>query len=107
MKKASSILVLTAMYDLASETFGAPVSTQTEAVARRQFMMSMAKVMPGVRQDYQLFQLGTYDSMTGKVFPCKKRIDVTLPDFENDPMFQMPDNVVQFKKDEVKKDEVK
>lgn len=105
MKKPTNIVLVTATMDKASGMYGAPITVQTEALAQRQFMMSLAKLPPYVRADYSLWQLGTYELETGKLYPKLKRIDTILPDFENDPMFHMPDNVKQFlqeKKDESK-----
>lgn len=71
-------MILTSIYDKVAKEFGPVGVVQNEEVAVRQFKGTMLKIVeqPYIREDYDLYMLGTFSPEEGILDLCKKVIDV-------------------------------
>lgn len=91
--KPKSLLGIYSVYDQAVKEFGVAQSLKNDTIALRSYYNFLRKILPVTRKDYDLYCLGYMDTQSGKVYPKKIKISDSIPDFENNPDYKLPDNV--------------
>lgn len=70
-------MILTALYDRATEAHGQVMTTKTRAEALRSFAAECKKPSSPIHQhasDYELYLIGEYDEVSGAIQPMRERI---------------------------------
>lgn len=69
------------IFDRMAQVFSEPFLAQNNAIAQRRFQY-VAKNSPMVSEDLQLFKVGSFDTITADIVPCKEFVCNFIKDGE-------------------------
>lgn len=75
-------LIMVAIYDKLAKEYGPVNVVKNKAVAVRQFKGEVERMSPSARDDYELVELGEYDTETGQIINKEEKV-IIEEDIEN------------------------